>query len=188
MLTLHIKEEELYDEKSDTFINLKPETVSLEHSLISLSKWEAHYHKPFLSKAEKTPEETIYYIGCMLVGNVGNINLTVHRITKDKSLMDKIHAYIMDPACATTINHGKKKGRHEEVVTAEIIYYDMIALQIPKEYEKRHLNRLMTLIEVCSIKNSPKKNNNMAMNDVYAKQRAINEANKARLAAAKEQG
>ena len=185
MLTLHIKEDEIYDEKNNVFINLPAETVTLEHSLISLSKWEAHYHKPFLSDAEKTPEETIYYINCMLVGHVGNINMTMHRITKDKSLMDKIHQYIMDPACATTINHGNQKGKKKEVITAEIIYYDMIALQIPKEYEKWHLNRLMTLIEVCSIKNTPKKNNSMSMNDVYAKQKQINEANKARLAAAK---
>ena len=186
MLTLHLKADELFDEKTSSFIPLKPETVNLEHSLISLSKWEAHFHKPFLTETEKTPDETIYYIGCMVVGTVSDINMVVHRIMRDKTIMDKIHAYIMDPACATTIHHDNKKGRHREIITAEIIYYDMIALQIPKEYEKWHLNRLMTLIEVCSIKNTPQKNNKMSMNDVYAKQKAINEANKARMAAAKE--
>ena len=186
MLTLHLKEDELFDEKTSSFIPLKPETVNLEHSLISLSKWEAHFHKPFLTEIEKTPDETIYYLGCMVVGTVSNINMVVHRLMKDKNLMEKIHAYIMDPACATTIHHDNQKGRRKEIITAEVIYYDMIALQIPKEYEKWHLNRLMTLIEVCSIKNTPQKNNKMSMNDVYAKQKAINEANKARLAAAKE--
>lgn len=185
MLKLMLPEEELFDDKTETFINLKPEIVTLEHSLISLSKWEAHYKKPFLSETEKTPEETIYYIGCMLVGHTSNSNIVVHRIMKNKNLVEKVQAYIADPMCATTINHTgpDKQKKKREVVTAEIIYYDMIAMQIPKEYEKWHLNRLMTLIEVCSIKNAPP--SKMSQNEIYAKQKAINDANKARLAAAK---
>lgn len=185
MLELMLPEEELFDDKTQEFIYFKPEPVSLEHSLISLSKWEAHYHKPFISTAEKTPDETIYYISCMVIKHVSNINLVVHRLIKNKELMDKVHAYIADPMCATTIQHHGKQGGKKEIITAEIIYYDMIALQIPKEYEKWHLNRLMTLIEVCSIKNQPQGKNQMSRNEIYAQQDAINEANQARLAAMK---
>jgi len=186
MLELILPEDELFDEKTGEFIYFKREPVTLEHSLISLSKWEAHYKKPFISLTEKTPEETMYYISCMVIKHVSNINLVVHRLMKDRKLMGQIEAYIADPMCATTIQHRGPQGGRKEVITAEIIYYDMIALQIPKEYEKWHLNRLMTLIEVCSIKNNPdKKGSKMTRNEIYAQQDAINEANKARLAAMK---
>ena len=186
MLNLILPEEELFDDKTQEFIYFKPEPVTLEHSLISLSKWEAHYKKPFISTTEKTPEETMFYISCMVTKHVSNINLVVHRLCKNKNLMEQIEAYIADPMCATTIQHNGKQNGKKEVITAEIIYYDMIALQIPKEYEKWHLNRLMTLIEVCSIKNQPdSKKNKMTKDELYARQEAVNEANKARLAAMK---
>lgn len=186
MLTLILPEEELFDDKTNEFIYFKPESVTLEHSLISLSKWEAYYKKPFISTTEKTSEETMYYISCMVTKHTSNINLVVHRLMKNEKLMRQIEAYIADPMCATTIQHNGKQVGKKEIITAEIIYYDMIALQIPKEYEKWHLNRLLTLIEVCSIKNNPDpKKNKMSKSEIYARQDAINEANKARLAAMK---
>ena len=185
MLTLTLPEEESFDEVKNEFYYYPKVTIKLEHSLLSLSKWEQIYKKPFLTEAEKTPEETINYIRCMIIGPEANDPIVVRRIKSSNKVMQRIQKYIEDPMCATTIqDDGKGKGRRE-IITAEIIYYDMIALQIPLELEKWHLNRLLTLIRVCSIKNEPSKKSKMSMNDVYARQDAINQANKARLAAMK---
>jgi hypothetical protein len=185
MLTLTLPEEENYDEVKNEFYTYPKVTLKLEHSLLSLSKWEQIYKKPFLTDGEKTPEETINYIRCMMIGPEANDPIVIRRLKNSPKIMDRIQKYIEDPMCATTIQNDGKGKQRREIITAEVIYYDMIALQIPLELEKWHLNRLLTLIQVCSIKNEPSKNSKMSMNDVYAKQEAINKANKARIAAMK---
>lgn len=186
MLTLTLPEEDdFYDEVKNEFYNSPKVTIKLEHSLLSLSKWESIYKKPFLTETEKTPEETINYIRCMMIGPEANDPNVIRRIKTSPQIMERIQKYIEDPMCATTIQHDGKGKKRREIITAEVIYYDMIALQIPLELEKWHLNRLLTLIQVCSIKNEPSKNSKMSMNDIYAKQDAINKANQARIAAMK---
>ena len=180
MLKITLPEEELFNSEDNTLITVPKVELKLEHSLVSLSKWESKHHKPFLSdKDDKTPDEVIDYIRCMILGSDSVSDETINRISNNREIVNKIYAYIQDPMTATTItNHKPNKKR--EIITAEIIYYDMIALQIPIELEKWHLNKLLTLIQVCSIKNSPDKGSKMTMNQAYAEQARIKAANRAK--------
>lgn len=168
MLTVTIPETELYDEILNEFKIVKEQKLVLEHSLVSLSKWESKWHKPFLSKDPKTREETIDYIRCMTVSSVDPI---VYRCITPK-VIGQINQYIEDPMTATTIR-DQKKGK-PEVITAEIIYYWMVALGIPFECQKWHLNKLLTLINVVNIKNKPAKK--MSRKEVMSRNASLNAA------------
>ena len=171
MLTITIPERELWDEERAELISVKEQTLQLEHSLVSLSKWESKWKKPFLTKEDKTPEETIDYIRCMTL--TPNVKPEVyHCLTHDNIV--KINNYISDPMTATTINmHGLSKGG-KEIVTSELVYYWMVALNIPFECQKWHLNRLITLIQVCNVKNTPPKK--MSKRDIMSRNAALNAA------------
>ena len=164
---------EYFDERTQTFITTKQQSLSLEHSLVSIAKWESKWEKPFLTKDKKTIEETIDYIRCMtLTQNVDpNVYLAVNN-----DIVDQVSKYIDAKMTATWFNEDKKRGGSREVVTSEVIYYWMIALNIPPEYQKWHLNRLLTLIRVCNAKNNPPKK--MSKKDVVAQNRALNAARK----------
>lgn len=171
MLTIVIPETEEFDQETQTFIQHKREVLSLEHSLVSLSKWESRWKKPFLSDTEKTNEETIDYIRCMTINN--NVDPSVYRRLTN-GMVQRINEYISDPMTATTFSEDKNQKKNREIVTSELIYYWMVALQIPFECQKWHLNRLITLIRVCNIKNSPSKK--MSRTDIYRQNAALNEA------------
>ena len=183
MLEIIIPEQhhEEFDESTNTFlpsVDIKETKIQLEHSLISLKKWEQKWHKPFFGTSEKLPEEMMDYIRCMTVSS--NVNPAVYRyLTND--MVQEIVKYIEDPMTATWFNDDKTKGAQKssrEVITAEIIYYWMIALQIPMECQKWHLNTLLTLIKVVSIKNSKQEKMDPK---IAAKQRqALNKARRAR--------
>ncbi|MBQ0079789.1 MAG: hypothetical protein KBS66_07870 [Eubacterium sp.] len=175
MLTIELPQDESFDQSKGEFVYFDEMTVKMEHSLVSLSEWERHYKKAFLTDEDKTPEETIYYIKCMALEEISMRDAS--RIYRNPKTLKQVFDYINDPACATTINEKKeKKGR--DIITAEILYYDLIALQIPFEVQYWHLNRLLTLIKVCSIKNEPPKKT--SMNERYSRQKAINEMNRAK--------
>lgn len=169
-----VKPIELYDEATEMFVmtkGVKEQTLQLEHSLISLSKWESKWCKAFLTNQEKTQEETIDYIRCMTL--TSNVDPEAYKyLTEDN--MRQIKAYIEAPMTATTFpnDKGGKSGR--EVVTAELIYYWMIALQIPFECQKWHINRLLTLIKVCNIKNTPPKKR--SKREIMSQNAALNAA------------
>lgn len=147
-------------------------TLFLEHSLISVSKWESKYKKAFLNNSiPKTKEESIYYVKCMSLNK--NIPDNVYNNLTDLEI-DKINKYIDDPMTATWFSEDKQKNRRRsrDIITSELIYYWMVALNIPTEYEKWHLNRLMTLIRICEIKQQdPKK---MKKSDIYERNRRLN--------------
>ena len=172
MLRLIVPEKELYDERTGLFVRTKKQVLQLEHSLVSLSKWESKWHKPFLSKNEKSGEEMLDYIRCMTITQ--NVPDEVYFALDTNELM-KINDYLNDSMTATTITkqQGKLRG---EIITSEIIYYWMISLQIPFECEKWNLNRLLTLIEVCNIKNSPGKK--MSKSEIMRRNRTLNAARK----------
>ena len=154
MLQVTIPAIELYDELRNEFINTKERTLQLEHSLVSLSKWESKWNKAFLSKAEKSDEETLDYIKCMTVTQ--NVDPDIYYgLTAEH--IKQINKYIEAPMTATTFVDSKQGKNNREVITAELIYYWMIALNIPFECQKWHLNRLLTLIRVCNVKNTPPK-------------------------------
>lgn len=156
MLSITIPEsQELWDEKKQEFTSEREITLQLEHSLISLSRWESKWHKPFYSKEPMTSEETLDYIRCMTL-SPKNLGAEVYlRLTQEN--VDEILAYIHDSMTATTFRNDENRSIGREIITSELIYYWMIALQIPVEFEKWHLNRLITLIRVCEIKNTPPK-------------------------------
>lgn len=175
MLQLTVGQDEYYDARLERFVKIKPIVVRLEHSLKSLAKWESKWKKPFLSKNKITKEESIDYIRCM--ETTGSVDPEVFDyLTSDQ--LQQIDNYINDKMTATTINKRGPQKPSREIVTAEVIYFWMIQHGIPPEYEKWHLNRLLTLIEVCSIKGGP--NKKMSMKDQMAEQRALNAARKAK--------
>lgn len=177
MLTITIPGTEMWDEENECFATAPGEdiTVTLEHSLVSLSKWESKHHKAFLGKQRKTKEETLDYIRCMVVGgSVSDDDLS--RLSPDN--VTQINAYIEDPMTATYIS-DVHKGGGRETVTAELVYYWMIALNIPFECQYWHLNRLLTLINVCSIKNQPTKK--MGRNELMRRNTALNAARRKQL-------
>lgn len=154
MLRITIPAIEQWDEQSQQFIQTKEQTLQLEHSLVSLSKWESKWNKPFLSKGGKTTEETLDYIKCMTITQ--NVDPYVYNGFTAEHI-DQINKYIEAPMTATTFVENKNNRTNREVITAELIYYWMIALNIPFECQKWHLNRLLTLIRVCNVKNAPPK-------------------------------
>lgn len=179
MLTINVPSSELYDEVNNEFIQIKGRTIKLEHSLLSLSKWESKWCKPFLSidTKDRPVVETMDYIRCMTIGQELDLNF-YYGLSQENIKI--ITDYINMPMTATTFNKrhtGQIPGK-KEIITSEIIYYDMISLGIPFECEKWHLNRLFTLIRVCSIKNSPGKK--MSKQDAMRRQRALNAQRKAR--------
>ena len=171
MLEIVIPETEQWDEANQEFITSNRQILRLEHSLVSLSKWESKWKKPFLSNKEKTYEETIDYIKCMTLTQ--NVNDTVYNLL-DKDNIEKINKYIGDPMTATTFKEDPNKKGGREIITSELIYYWMISLNIPFECQKWHLNRLLTLIKVCGIKNQPPKK--MSKKDVMSRNAALNAA------------
>ena len=164
-----------WDERKEEFVDAKTVTLQLEHSLVSISKWESKWHKPFLSKEPKTVEETIDYIKCMTLTQ--NVKPEVYNHLSKENI-EEINAYIDDPKTATTFSKDRKSARSREIITSELIYYWMIALNIPFECQKWHLNRLLTLIRVCEVKNTPGKK--MSQREVLNQYAAINAANRKR--------
>jgi len=154
MLQITIPAVEQWDERKQEFVTTKEQTLQLEHSLVSLSKWESKWCKAFLTKQEKTFEETLDYIKCMTITQ--NVNPEVYNYLTNKNI-DEINKYIEAPMTATYFLDDKTVKTSREQITAELIYYWMIALNIPFECQKWHLNRLLTLIKVCNIKNQPPK-------------------------------
>jgi len=174
MLTITIPAVEMFDDEKQEFINTKSYILQLEHSLVSLSKWESKWKVPFLGKEEKTNEQTVDYVRCMTITQ--NIPEDVYyNISQD--IFSTITSYIHDSMTATWFGEetGKKK-QNKDVITAELIYYWMIAQNIPIEFQKWHLNRLLTLIRVCSIKNEPPKKKGRPSGKDLADRRALMKA------------
>ena len=173
MLQITIPAVEQWDEVKEEFIQSKEQTLQLEHSLVSLSKWESKWCKPFLTKQSKTNEETLDYIKCMTLTQ--NVKPEVYNRLTDENII-QIRKYIDSPMTATTIYEDKNGSPNREIVTSELIYYWMLAFNIPFECQKWHLNRLLTLIRVCNVKNqSPKK---MSKKAIMSRNAELNAARK----------
>lgn len=172
MLNITIPAIDGWDDDKQEFVDIKPSrTLSLEHSLISLSKWESKWCKPFISTKDKTQEEIIDYIKCMtLTQNVADD--VYNRLNFEN--IKQINEYINAPMTATRFFNDKNVKTSREQITSEIIYYWMITLNIPFECQKWHLNRLLTLIRVCNIKNQPPKK--MNRREILSRNAALNAA------------
>lgn len=174
MLVIHIPENnDLWDPRNRIFLKVKETTLKLEHSLISVSKWESRWKKAY-ANTKKTPKMLLDYVRCMTLNAVDP--LVYNCLTQDD--IKKIIDYMEDPMTATVITSRDNKKIDDDIITSELIYYYMAAFNIPFECEKWHFNRLLTLIRVCSEKNKPPKK--MSQKDLYARQKAINARNKAK--------
>lgn len=165
-----------WDEEKQEFVQPEEQVLELEHSLISLSKWESKWCKSFLNNNGLTDEETIDYIKCMtLTENVDDV--VYSKLTNEN--IKQINEYIAAPMTATTFSDDKSKRGGREIVTSELIYYWMIALNIPFECQYWHLTRLITLVRVCNIKNAPPKK--MSKRDILSRNAALNAQRRAQL-------
>lgn len=182
MLEIDVPAGELYGDIDPVtgkkmFIHTEATKLCLEHSLVSVSKWEMKWHKPFLSKEEKTNEETLDYIRCMTLTQ--NVNPNVYRCLTSKNISDIIE-YINDPHTATTVHENQQATSSREIPTAELIYYWMISYNIPVDIcQKWHLNRLLTLIRVFNVKNAPPKKR--STQELLSRNSALNKARRQRL-------
>lgn len=178
MLTIIVEDTNKFDATTEEFITIPGKTIQLEHSLISVSKWESIWKKPFMT-TELKGEEFISYIKCMTLTQ--NVDDSVYLCFTQKNYEDVIN-YVKDPMTATWFSdHEKQKSKqksNKRIVTSELIYYWMITLQIPKEMEKWHFNRLLTLIEVCNLENEPPKK--MSQKEQLRSQAALNAARRAK--------
>lgn len=169
MLKLKVVIEEFYDETSEEFIQ-KTYELELEHSLLSMSKWESKYEKPFLSDDDKTDEEVLDYVSMMILTEDYPPDIINFLDSKN---VEEINDYIKAKMTATWFSENQRGGLNQEKITSELIYYWMTSYQIPWEAETWHLNRLFTLIRVFNVKNSKKEK--MKPREAAARRRAMNE-------------
>lgn len=177
MLTIVVPEAELFDHSTQEFVTVKTQTISLEHSLVSIQKWEARWKKSFLATTnDRTYEEMIDYVKCMTITK--NVDPLIYKnLTKD--VIEKINNYINDEMTATTFRDDKK-GSGREIITAELIYYWMVNFGIPFECKKWHLNQLLTLIKVCAVK-SDTSDRKMSKNEIMKQNKELNALRRKRL-------
>ena len=168
MLELVIVQPEQYDEVNNLFIEPKEHTIKLEHSLVSLSKWESKWCKPFLTRKEKTVGEWRDYVRCMTITQ--NVDPTIYRYLTDDHFK-QINEYVNAPMTATKLPKDNRSPSRE-VVTTELIYYWMFSFNIPYDCRKWHLNQLLSLIDVCNFKNNPPKKKSPS--ELKAHHRAVN--------------
>lgn len=169
MLKLIVLGDELFNEETEEFSTFGDVVLELEHSLISLSKWESKHEKPFLSPGEKTADEIISYIECMIKSP--EVTPEIYSRFTQKNL-DEINEYIDSKQNATTFGTMPEQKGKGETITAELIYYWMVAFSIPFECENWHLNRLFALIRICNVKNQkPKK---MSRAEIAQRNRELN--------------
>lgn len=174
MLRIAVPASEKWDEANCQFINFDGAVLELEHSLLSVSKWESKWHKPFLSEKTMTEAESIDYIRCMTLND--NVPEEAYENLTSENIKD-VEAYISDSMTATWFVDDKTSKPNREIITSERIYYSMFSLGVPKECENWHFNRLMTLLRVFSEENKPKKK--MSAKQILSRNRALNEQRKA---------
>lgn len=176
MLTIVVPREEFYNEQTEEFVIVDEIVLELEHSLVSLSKWESKFEKPFLGPEEKTSEEVLGYVESMILNPKFSPEV-IFQLTQEN--LDQINDYIGSAQSATTFGQMPDRKVKGEIITSELIYYWMVAFNIPFECEHWHLNRLFALIRICNIKNSKQKK--MSKHELAARNQELNAKRRAEL-------
>lgn len=174
MLKITVPGIEKWDESRQEFITTKETELALEHSLVSVSKWESKWHKYFIGNDELNREMLLDYIRCMTLTQ--NVDPDVY-YALDENTINKIIDYIKDSHTATWFSEDTKSKANSRILTSELIYYWMVALQIPFECQKWHLNRLLTLIRVCNEENN-QEGKKMSQSEIMRRNKEINEQRK----------
>lgn len=176
-IVIIIPDAELWDPLKEEFIKVNAQKITMEHSLLSVDKWESKWKKSYLSSTDKTAEEVIDYLRCMTLTK--NVNPYAYYAIPESEML-RLRDYIQDPMTATTITDRQEgKSRSREIITSEIIYWQMSQLNIPFEWgEKKHLNKLLTLIQVAAIKSQPPKK--MKPGEIARQNKSLNAARRAK--------
>jgi hypothetical protein len=177
MLRIIIEGDESFNEETNTFETINDVVLDLEHSLISLSKWESKYQKPFLSSQQKSSEEIFGYLKAMVITPDVDPGVLYRCTQKD---INKIQEYIDSSQSATTFGSMPERRGPGEVITSELIYYWIVSFNIPFDCQHWHLNRLFSLIRICNIKNS-KGGKKLSRNDIAVRNRELNDKRRAEL-------
>lgn len=177
MIEIIIPKKEYYNERSNEFIEIKETRLKMEHSLISIKNWESKWNIAFLGRDEKTNEQMLDYLRCMTV-HPGDVDINVYRSISEKE-MNRISEYIRSPMTAQKFYNGPEGSVSRETITAELIYYWMFTLNIPLEFQKVHLNQLLTLIRLTSLKNTPPKK--MSASEIIKRNNKLNDERRRRL-------
>jgi hypothetical protein len=176
MLVIHVSGVESFDENTQEFIAQGGTVLELEHSLVSLSKWESIHEKPFLGKEPKTSEEILSYVKCMTLTE--KIPREIFQKLSQENI-EGIREYIEAKASATWFSEQPGEPKSRDVITSELIYYWMTVFNIPFECERWHLNRLFTLIRICNVKQA--KPEKMSSSELARRNRELNAQRKAQL-------
>lgn len=151
--------DELFDEETNTFLHPVGKKLHLEHSLLSISKWEAEWEIPFLN-TDKTSEQSLSYIKCCVLDD--DFDELLLNTLSDKNILD-FNAYLSKGMTAKKIIDlrsslsQKRKSRRpasQKALTSEDIYYSMIQFHVWKECEEWPLQRLLSLLQLCSLKSN----------------------------------
>lgn len=176
MLSIIVTGDEFFNEETSEFYTVGDITLNFEHSLVSVSKWESKYQVPFLSNRNKSYEEAYYYLECMLLNEVDSKVLSQ---LKEQEL-NKIQEYIESTQSATTFAELPSRRGPGEIITSELIYYWLVAFNIPFECENWHLNRLFSLIRICNTKQNGKQKK-MSAREIAERNRSLNAARRQQL-------
>lgn len=168
---IHVPKREIWLEDKEEFIEFEEKNIEIEHCLYSISLWEAKYHKSYFSTPDKTAEEILDYMKMMVLSGLEDEDLDLFFLTLPIEVINEINEYMNDEATATTFSKEDKSkinSGNNEIITSEIVYYWMTTQNIPFECEMWHINRLITLIRVCIIKNQPedKKKKKLTSSDI----------------------
>jgi hypothetical protein len=176
MLVIHVSGVESFDENTQEFIAQGGTVLELEHSLVSLSKWESIHEKPFLGKEPRTLEEILSYVKCMTLTK--KIPREIFQKLSQENI-EEIREYIEAKASATWFSEQPGEPKSRDVITSELIYYWMTVFNIPFECERWHLNRLFTLIRICNVKQA--KPEKMSSSELARRNRELNAQRRAQL-------
>jgi hypothetical protein len=169
MLTITVLGEEHWDQENEKFVYPDSFKLELEHSLVSLSKWESKWEVPFLGEKPKTTEMVLDYIECMILTPDPPADW-ISKLSKEN--IEEITAYFDSKQSATWFNDHHPEPKTGETITSELVYYWLDICDIDWQAQYWHLNRLLTLVKIHTVKQAKPKP--MSRSEMLRRRRALN--------------